>query len=151
MSTSVAPKERINIVYRSLQEDAKVEKELPLKLLVLGDFGEFQKNVGLQDREVINVNKVNFDDVMQNMGVQLELTYKDADSIQSQTTSIENIEDFSPDKLVKKLSRVEHLLKVRNALLMLKGPIGNIPEFRRELELLINSTERKNLLEDRPE
>ncbi|HKT99965.1 MAG TPA: type VI secretion system contractile sheath small subunit, partial [Paraburkholderia sp.] len=35
---SVAPKERVNIVYRPATGDAKAEVELPLKLLVLGDF-----------------------------------------------------------------------------------------------------------------
>lgn len=146
MTTSVAPKERINIVYRSLHEDTKIEKELPLKLLVLGDFGDFQKNLSLQDRDVINVNKRNFDDVMRNMGITLNLSFTVDGSGHSQCASFENIDDFSPDKLVNKLSHVEHLLKVRNALLMLKGPIGNIPEFRRELELLINNDERQNLL-----
>ena len=33
---SVAPKERVNIVYRPATGDAKVEVELPLKLLILG-------------------------------------------------------------------------------------------------------------------
>ncbi len=35
---SVAPKERINIVYRSSTGDAQEQIELPLKQLVLGDF-----------------------------------------------------------------------------------------------------------------
>ena len=35
---SVAPKERVNIVYRPATGDAKEEIELPLKLLVIGDF-----------------------------------------------------------------------------------------------------------------
>ncbi|MBR3665419.1 MAG: type VI secretion system contractile sheath small subunit, partial [Lachnospiraceae bacterium] len=35
---SVAPKERVNIVYRPATGDAQEEIELPLKLMVLGDF-----------------------------------------------------------------------------------------------------------------
>ena len=35
---SVAPKERVNIVYRPATGDAKEEVELPLKVLVMGDF-----------------------------------------------------------------------------------------------------------------
>ena len=35
---SVAPKERVNIVYRPATGDAQAEVELPLKLLVLGDY-----------------------------------------------------------------------------------------------------------------
>ena len=36
--STVAPKERVNIVYRPATGDAKEEVELPLKLLVMGDF-----------------------------------------------------------------------------------------------------------------
>ncbi len=35
---SVAPKERVNIVYRPATGDAQAEVELPLKLLVMGDY-----------------------------------------------------------------------------------------------------------------
>ena len=36
--SSVAPKERVNIVYRPATGDASEEVELPLKILVMGDF-----------------------------------------------------------------------------------------------------------------
>ncbi len=35
---SVAPKERVNIVYKTDTGGAQQEKELPLKMLVMGDF-----------------------------------------------------------------------------------------------------------------
>ena len=37
---SVAPKERVNIMYKPATGDAKEEVELPLKLLMLGDYTE---------------------------------------------------------------------------------------------------------------
>ena len=41
---SVAPKERVNIVYKSSVGDQTEEVELPLKLLMLGDY------TGLSDK-----------------------------------------------------------------------------------------------------
>ena len=35
---SVAPKERVNIVYKPATGDAKEEVELPLKMLMIGDY-----------------------------------------------------------------------------------------------------------------
>ncbi len=35
---TVAPKERVNIVYKPSLDDAQEDVELPLKMLVLGDF-----------------------------------------------------------------------------------------------------------------
>ena len=63
-----------------------------------------------------------------------------------QTIPIESIDDFSPDRLVKKIQQIDQLLKIRNSLMMLKGPMGNIPEFRQELEKVItNQDQRKKL------
>ena len=55
---SVAPKERVNIVYRPATGDAKEEIELPLKLLVVGDFTRSQDDRMVEEREPINVDKI---------------------------------------------------------------------------------------------
>ena len=61
---SVAPKERVNIVYKPATGDAKEEVELPLKLLVLGDFTNRPDDRTMEDRDPISVDKDNFDDVL---------------------------------------------------------------------------------------
>ena len=61
--SSVAPKERVNIVYKPATGDAKEEKELPLKLLMLGDYTLREEETLLEDRKPISVDKDNFDDV----------------------------------------------------------------------------------------
>jgi len=148
VSISIAPKERINIVYKSLQENISVEKELPLKLLIVGEFGNFQKNLGINDRNVVNVNKGNFNDVLKNLDVKVSLDLVIDEAIHRQETAIEEFNDFSPDKLVKKMEHVEKLLKIRNALLMLKGPMGNIPEFRKRLEYLLKDSDMRQILRE---
>ena len=61
---SVAPRERVNIIYKPATGDAKEEKELPLKMMVMGDFTGRPDDRPLEDRKPINVDKDNFSDVM---------------------------------------------------------------------------------------
>ncbi len=53
---SVAPKERVNIVYRPETGDAKEEVELPLKLLVMGDFSQKTDDRMVEDRDPVNID-----------------------------------------------------------------------------------------------
>ena len=60
---SVAPKERVNIVYRPATGDAKEEVELPLKLLIMGDFTLRADDRMVEEREPVNIDKDNFNEV----------------------------------------------------------------------------------------
>ncbi|HEU5398606.1 MAG TPA: type VI secretion system contractile sheath small subunit, partial [Gammaproteobacteria bacterium] len=56
---SVAPKERVNIVYQSETGDNAEDVELPLKMLVLGDFTGKQSDKAVEERAPVNINKDN--------------------------------------------------------------------------------------------
>ena len=71
---SVAPKERVNIVYRPATGDAKEEVELPLKLMVLGDFTQREDDRPLEDRDPVSVDKNNFNDVMKGQGLGMTIS-----------------------------------------------------------------------------
>ena len=82
---SVAPKERVNIVYRPATGDAKEEIELPLKLVVLGDFTLRPDDRMVEDRAPVSIDKDNFNDVMkgQGLGLQFSVPNKLADDCSS--------------------------------------------------------------------
>lgn len=61
---SVAPKERVNITYKPATGDAQSEVELPLKMLVIGDFTGKKDDRPVEERKPINVDKDNFNQVM---------------------------------------------------------------------------------------
>jgi type VI secretion system protein ImpB len=61
---SVAPKERVNIIYRPATGDQKEEIELPLKVLVMGDFTLQKDSRSVEDRHPVNIDKDNFNDVL---------------------------------------------------------------------------------------
>lgn len=74
---SVAPKERINIKFKPATGNAKEEVELPLKLLMVGDYTGRPDERPIEERELIEVSKDNFDDVLRNQKIALDLKVED--------------------------------------------------------------------------
>jgi len=139
---SVAPKERVNIVYKPATGDAKEEVELPLKTLVTGDFTLRDDDTPVEDRKTINVDKDNFDDVLNGQDVRLNTTVKStmSDEPDAQLTldlDFKNMKDFDPDAIVQKIPELKKLIDLRNALKALKGPLGNVPAFRKKIQELV--------------
>ncbi|HLV29917.1 MAG TPA: type VI secretion system contractile sheath small subunit [Burkholderiaceae bacterium] len=141
---SVAPKERVNIVYKPSTGDAKEEVELPLKQLVLGDFTLKESDVPLDERKPIQVDKENFNDVLKGQGLELDLSVPNRladnapeDEQLAVNLKFEKLRDFEPDAIVEQVPELRQLVELREALKALKGPLGNLPEFRKKLQALI--------------
>lgn len=140
--SSVAPKERVNIVYSPATGDAKEEVELPLKILVMGDFTGAQDDRPVEDRKPINIDKDNFDDVLNaskvNLSAVVDNKLSDEPGAQmSINLDFKSMKDFDPDQIIKKVPEMKKLLELREALKALKGPLGNIPEFRKKIQELV--------------
>jgi type VI secretion system protein ImpB len=59
----------------------------------------------------------------------------------------QGLEDFSPDSIARQVPELKKLIELREALVALKGPLGNVPSFRSKLqELLDNDDAREKLL-----
>ena len=149
--SSVAPKERVNIVYRPATEGAQAEVELPLKLLVLGDYTLRDDDTPLEDLEPVAVDKDNFDDVLAAQAPRLELQVPDMLSRQRGCTlaldlRFTRLDDFSPDALVAQVPQLRALLELRDSLKALKGPLSNIPAFRRKLQQIAAEPELRRRL-----
>ena len=150
---SVAPKERINIVYNSISGDAKEEVELPLKLLVTGDFTGREDDTPVEDRKVVSIDKTNINDVMKACDLNVAFTVKDTltDSVNEVPVNLkfEKFSDFEPESVVRQIPELRKLLELRDALTTLKGPMGNVPAFRKLLQSLISDkTSREHLMEE---
>jgi len=151
---SVAPKERVNIVYRPATGDAKEEIELPLKLLIMGDFTMQEDERMVEEREPINIDKDNFNEVMKGQGLKLDLNVAnklsgDPDEEIAVSLNFESMKDFNPEQVVKNTSELNKLLELRDALNSLKGPMSNRPEFRKKIQAMIQDDDaRAKLLEE---
>jgi len=151
---TVAPKERVNIVYRPATGDAKEEVELPLKLLVVGDFTGQPDDRMVEDRNPINIDKDNFNDVMKGQNLKLDVNVADKlsgdpDKELSLSLKFESIKDFDPENIAKNTPELNKLLELREALQALKGPMSNRPEFRKKIqEIVKDEAARDKLLKE---
>ena len=153
--SSVAPKERVNIVYRPATGDAKEEVELPLKMLVMGDFTNAPDDRMLEEREPINVDKDNFDEVLKAQNINMDVTVPNAlsESEEEEEMAVSlkfgAMKDFSPEEIVKNTPELNKLLELREALTALKGPLSNIPKFRKKIQELVKDDKaREQLLKE---
>lgn len=148
---SVAPKERVNIVYKPATGNAQEEVELPLKILVMGDYTGRADDRPLEARKPINLDKDNFESVLASHKIELALNVPDRLSGETGAEMavrlrFESLKDFTPEGVVKQVPELQTLLELRTALSRLKGPLGNIPAFRKKLVALIGDAEARKKL-----
>jgi|ERR1051326_7444737 type VI secretion system protein ImpB len=152
--SSVAPRERINIIYKPATGGAQEEIELPFKQLVMADFTLRKDARALEDRKPISVAKDNFNEVMRKQELSLNFTVanrlsgKEGDELPVKL-KVETLKDFGPESVAEQIPELKKLTDLRDALTALKGPLGNIPGFRKRMqELLKDDTAREQLIKE---
>lgn len=139
---SVAPKERINITYVPATNGEQEEVELPLRLLVTGDFTGREEDAALEDRTAVRIDKDSFNAVMAEQGIGLKesipsVLSENPDDTLDIDLKFRSIDDFSPDAIARQIPELNKLLELREALVALKGPLGNVPAFRKQLQAML--------------
>ena len=149
---SESPKERINVTYKPATGDNTAEVEIPYKLTILGEFNPDEEAKSVEDKKVISVNKNNFNDVLKhqdlslNFSVDNKLTDEEGSSL-NVSLNLNSMKDFSPENIVENVSEMKKLMELRQSLISLKGPLGNVPAFRKAIEAAISDeAEREKLL-----
>jgi type VI secretion system protein ImpB len=150
---SVAPKERVNIVYKAATGDAQEQKELPLKLFVMGDFTGRADSTPLENRKPVNIDKDNFNDVLSAHKVELTSSVKNALTDEKGaempvSLKFKTMRDFEPEQVAKQVPELKKLIELREALSALKGPLGNVPAFRKKIQSLIDDEKTRQAILD---
>lgn len=149
--SSVAPKERVNIVYKPASGDSQEEVELPLKQLVMGQFTDKFADVRLEDRKSTSIDKDNFNEVLNAYDVNVNIAVpnklsEEPDAEMNVSLGFKTMKDFGPEAIASKVPELEKILRLRDALLALKGPLSNIPEFRKKIQSLIEDEDQREQL-----
>lgn len=151
---SESPKERINVTYKPATGDQSAEVEIPYKLTVLGEFNPDEEAKPVEDKKVISVNKNNFNEVLKHQKLSLsfsvdnKLTDEEGGSL-NVSLDLNSMKDFSPESIVDNVDEMKKLMALRQSLISLKGPLGNVPAFRKAIESAIaDETEREKLLQE---
>ncbi len=151
---SVAPKERVNITYKPATGDAQEERELPLKMLALGDYTGRADDRPLEERKPINIDKDNFSEVMGAHDLALSINVDDKlsgeeDAEMAVSLKFDTLKDFGPEQIAEQVPELRQLMQLRSALTALKGPLGNLPGFRKKLQgMLGDDDSRSKLMEE---
>jgi type VI secretion system protein ImpB len=162
---NTVPRSRITLTYDTRQPDQpRQEKELPLRLLVLGDLTgrQFRGDPApgtppppadeFEDRKIHDLNGRNLDAVMKKMNLAIELTgvanhAEKAGPAFDVKIPITSMASFEPGEVVKHVPTTQRLLRIRTLLLELQSCVDNNKQFRRLVRDL-TSPARAALLED---
>lgn len=151
MKQSESPKERINVTYKPATGESLEDVEIPFKLTVLGDFNPNEEKKPIEARKAIKLDKNNFNEVLKAQDISLDFNVdnrlnEEENSSMNVNLKINHISDFSPEKIVENVPELKKLMELREALVSLKGPLGNIPAFKKAIESAITDKDQREKL-----
>jgi len=135
------PKARVNIKLALHTGGAQKKVELPLKLLLTGDFSNGQEHLPLSERGKVNVNKNNFNSVLAefspSVNLAVENTLAGDGSEENVTLTFRDMKDFEPEQVARQIPQLKAMLAMRNLLRDLKSNLLDNVTFRKELEAIL--------------
>ncbi|BBV65320.1 TPA: type VI secretion system contractile sheath small subunit [Kluyvera ascorbata] len=148
---SIAPKERINVRYIPRTDGQTAEVELPLSLLVTGDLKGKPDDTPLDERQPVAIDKNTFNAVLAKSGIERNVSVPSvlngvSGARMDISLKVKSMADLSPDNIAAQVPELKKMLELREALVALKGPMGNIPAFRAQLQALLDNEETREQL-----
>lgn len=126
---------RVQITYDVEVGDAQAAKELPLVVGVMGDFT--QATDSLRDRKFLNIDKDNFNEIMASMKPEAEFL---VDSVMPEqegklavSLTFQNMDDFSPDNIVRQVEPLRKLMELREQLSDLRNRAASNERLKEQL------------------
>lgn len=144
-------KPRVHITYDVEVGDATVKKELPFIVGVMGDFsGDNLDKTPLENRKFINIDRVNFDEVMARLApsvnLRVENTLQGDGSEMAVELKFRSMEDFNPAKIVQQVEPLRKLLEARDKLSELRANADRKQELEAALEEILQNTDKMTAL-----
>ena len=146
-------KPRVHITYEVETNGAVVQKELPFVVGVMGDFsGDPTKKLDpLAKRKFINIDRDNFNDVMQRMTPGLNLrvqnTLANDGSEMGVNLKFNKIEDFEPAQVARQVDPLSKLLDTRDKLRDLLSKIDRSSDLEELLGKVVENTDELKKLQ----
>ena len=144
------PKARINLKLSLHTGGAQKKVELPLKLLVTGDFSNGAEHRPLSEREKVDINKNNFNSVISEFSPTINLTVENTltgdGSEENIRLNFKDMKDFEPEQVARQIPQLKAMLAMRSLLRDLKSNLLDNSTFRRELETILKDPALTNEL-----
>ena len=146
------PPARVNLFLEVAKGNAKEKIELPMRLLVMGDFTGREDGTPLEEREVINVNTQNFEDVLRSQDLRTRLAVQNTLTGEGETAvdlKFDSLKAFDPEQVARQVPELARLLAARNLLQDFRNRVISMGDFRRQLEAVIkDEAARERLLQE---
>jgi type VI secretion system protein ImpB len=139
------PPSRVNIRYVKDTGGAKEEIELPLKMLVVGDFTMREDDTPLEERKRTSIDKNNYASVLKDHKLGIDLVVPNTLSGEGDMPvklKFNGLEDFSPTGVAKQIPELATMLEVRNLLKDLKARVISNRDFRKQLESIVKDKDK---------
>lgn len=140
------PPSRVNIRYVKDTGGAQQELELPLKLLVVGDFTMKEDDTALEDRKRLSIDKNNFGSVLKEQKLSLDLVVPNklaGEGDMPVKLNIESLGDFTPTGIANQVPELATMLEVRSLLTDLKAKVISNRDFRKQLEGILKDKDKR--------
>lgn len=138
---SEIPKARINLKLDLHTGGASKKTELPLKLLITGDFSNGVEQRPLSERNKIDVDKNNLNNVISEFSPSLKISVENTltgdGSEEDINLTFHNMKDFEPEQVARQIPQLKALLSMRNLLRDLKSNLLDNATFRKSLEAIL--------------
>lgn len=135
------PPSRINLFLELQEGEAKEKVELPMRLLVLGDYTNREDETPVDEREVVNVNSDNFEQVMRSKDLGLNYTVEnrlddDGGDI-NVDIDFDDLDSFEPEQVARQIPELRRMVAMRNLLQDLRNRVVSTSDFRKQLEQIV--------------
>ena len=146
-------KNRVSITYDVETNGALETKELPFVVGVLGDFSaDREDKPDAADREVFQIDKDNFDSVLNRVGPELKMkvdnVLTDDNSQIEANLSFSSMKDFTPEAIVEKVDVLKNLVETRNQLKVLLSKADRSRDLEKLLKEVLTSADTIKSLSD---
>jgi type VI secretion system protein ImpB len=135
------PPARINLFLEVQEGDATEKLELPMRLLVLGDYTDREDQTPVDERDVVNVNANNFESVMRSKDLSLAFDVENRLGAEEDDIRVdlafEGLDDFTPERVARQVPELRRMVAMRNLLQDLRNRVVSTSEFRKELEQIV--------------
>ncbi len=136
------PRARVNISLELDTEGASKSKELPLKMLVVGDYSNGKNQDDLSERERVAISKNNLDQVLKTTAPEAKFIVDNKISGEGSIgvdLTFDSFKSFEPEQVAAQIPELNKMMAMRNLLKDLKSNLLDNSSLRKELERVLQN------------
>ena len=143
------PKSRITIKYETEINGEKVQREIPLRLMVMGNLSagtSHDSQIDLAERKVRELDGKNLDATMKDMNIRLCYSVTNRINPEQEPTMdveipIDSMKSFNPAQIAEKVPQIKSLLILKQLIKELETTADNNKVFRQHLGEILSNPE----------